>query len=196
MRNYYQIKTVASAPPKRLIAVGKVVCVIGLLITLGGPFVAWMLSVGVNRVSSFPLIFLELFLFIDGLLLVSTASRQQKELLNLRQSLLEDDSQIAASAEEFMSRRKALVQQGEVTGIFIVHNATKDLYYVGQSAKAIDRAALQFLGKGNCDVCADFKYGDEFNVRIVPLSTSGYKSLNELKRAAIKALEAAGDELY
>lgn len=196
MRNYYQVKTIASAPPKRLVAVGKVVCVIGLLITLGGPFVAWMLSVGVNRVSFFPLIFLGLFLFIDGLLLVSTASRQQKELLNLRQSLLEDDPQITASAEEFMSRRKVLVQQGEVTGIFIVHNATKDLYYVGQSAKAIDRAALQFLGKGNCHVCADFKYGDEFNVRIVPLSTSGYKSLNELKRAAIKALEAAGDELY
>lgn len=196
MRNYYQIKTVASAPPKRLIAVGKVVCVIGLLITLGGPFVAWMLSVGVNRVSSFLLIFLELFLFIDGLLLVSTASRQQKELLNLRQSLLEDDSQIAASAEEFMSRRKALIQQGEVTGIFIVHNATKDLYYIGQSAKAIDRAALQFLGRGNFDVYADFKYGDAFNVRIVPLSTSGYESLNELKRTAIKALEAADDEPY
>lgn len=196
MRNYYQIKTVASAPPKRLIAVGKVVCVIGLLITLGGPFVAWMLSVGVNRVSSFPLIFLELFLFIDGLLLVSTASRQQKELLNLRQSLLEDDSQIAASAEEFMSRRKALIQQGEVTGIFIVHNATKDLYYIGQSAKAIDRAALQFLGRGNFDVYADFKYGDAFNVRIVPLSISGYESLNELKRTAIKALEAADDEPY
>lgn len=196
MRNYYQIKTVPSAPPKRLIAVGKVVCVIGLLITLGGPFVAWMLSVGVNRVSSFLLIFLELFLFIDGLLLVSTASRQQKELLNLRQSLLEDDSQIAASAEEFMSRRKALIQQGEVTGIFIVHNATKDLYYIGQSAKAIDRAALQFLGRGNFDVYADFKYGDAFNVRIVPLSTSGYESLNELKRTAIKALEAADDEPY
>ena len=155
-----------------------------------------MLSVGVNRVSSFPLVFLELFLFIDGLLLVSTASRQQKELLNLRQSLLEDDSQIAASAEEFMSRRKALIQQGVVTGIFIVHNATKDLYYVGQSAKAIDRAALQFLGRGNFDVCADFKYGDAFNVRIVPLSTSGYESLNELKRTAIKALEAADDEPY
>lgn len=145
---------------------------------------------------SFPFIVLGLFLFIDGLLLVSTASRQQKELLNLRQSLLEDDPRITASAEEFMSRRKALVQQGEVTGIFIVHNATKDLYYVGQSAKAIDRAALQFLGRGNCDVYADFKYGDAFNVHIVPLSTSGYENLNELKRAAIKALEAAGDELY
>lgn len=43
---------------------------------------------------------------------------------------------------------------------------------------------------------ADFKYGDAFNVRIVPLSTSGYESLNELKRTAIKALEAAGDKLY
>lgn len=66
---------------------------------------------------SFPFIVLGLFLFIDGLLLVSTASRQQKELLNLRQSLLEDDPQITASAEEFMSRRKALIQQGEVTGV-------------------------------------------------------------------------------
>lgn len=81
---------------------------------------------------SFPFISLGLFLFIDGLLLVSTASRQQKELLNLRQSLLEDNPQIAASAEEFMSQRKALIQQGEVTGEgFIIHNVTKDLYYVG-----------------------------------------------------------------
>lgn len=95
-----------------------------------------------------------------------------------------------------MSQRKALTQQGEITGIFIVHNATKDLYYVGQSAKAIDRAAIQFLGRGNCDVYADYKYGDSFSVRIVPLSESGYESLNELKRAAIQPLEAAGEELY
>ena len=196
MRNYYQIKTVASASPKRLIAVGKVVCVIGLLITIGGPFVAWLLSVGVNRVPSFPFIFLGLFLFFDGLLLVSTASRQQKELLNLRKSLLEDDPQITASVEEFMSQRKALIQQGEVTGVFIVHNATKDLYYVGQSAKAIDRVALQFLGRGNCDVYADFRYGDSFDVRIVPLSGSCFESLTELKHSAIQALEAADDELY
>ena len=91
---------------------------------------------------------------------------------------------------------KSLTQQGEITGIFIVHNATKDLYYVGQSAKAIDRAAIQFLGRGNCDVYADYKYGDSFSVRIIPLSESGYESLNELKRTAIQALEAAGEELY
>ena len=95
-----------------------------------------------------------------------------------------------------MAQRKALTQQGEITGIFIVHNATKDLYYVGQSEKAIDRAAIQFLGRGNCDVYADYKYGDSFNVRIVPLSGSGYENLNELKRAAIQALETADEGLY
>lgn len=137
-----------------------------------------------------------LVLFVDGLLLVITASKQQEKLLRLRQSLLEDDPQIVASAEEFMAQRKALTQKGEITGIFIVHNATKDLYYVGQSAKAIDRAAIQFLGRGNCDVYADYKYGDSFNVRIIPLSGSCYESLNELKRAAIQALEAADEVLY
>lgn len=132
----------------------------------------------------------------DGLLIILIASKQQEALLKLRQSLLEDDPQIVASADEFMSQRKALTQQGEITGIFIVHNATKDLYYVGQSAKAIDRAAIQFLGRGNCDVYDDYKYGDSFNVRIVPLPGSGYENLNELKRAAIQALEAADEGLY
>lgn len=196
MRNYYQIKTVASAPPRRQIQAGKVICVSGLIFTLGSPFIAWLLSVGVNRVPSFPLILFGLFLFLDGLLIILIASKQQEALLKLRQSLLEDDPRIIASAEEFMAQRKALTQQGEITGIFIVHNATKDLYYVGQSAKAIDRAAIQFLGRGNCDVYADYKYGDSFNVRIIPLSGSSYESLNELKRAAIQALEAADERLY
>lgn len=196
MRNYYQIKTVASAPPRRQIQAGKVICISGLIFALGGPLASWLLSVGVNRVPSFPLIFFGMFLFLDGLLIILIASKQQETLLKLRQSLLEDDPQIAASAEEFMSQRKTLTQQGEITGIFIVHNATKDLYYVGQSAKAIDRAAIQFLGRGNCDVYADYKYGDSFNVRIIPFSESGYESLNELKRAAIQALEAAGEGLY
>ena len=46
MRKYYQIKTVASAPPRRQIQAGKVICVSGLIITLGSPFIAWLLSVG------------------------------------------------------------------------------------------------------------------------------------------------------
>lgn len=196
MRNHYQIKTVASAPPRKLIPIGKVFSATGLVLAIVGLFSALSSSANIFGSLSFPFLLFGLFFFVDGLLLVITASKQQEKLLGIRQSLLEDDPQILASAEEFIAQRKALTQQGEITGIFIVHNATKDLYYVGQSAKAIDRAAIQFLGRGNCDVYADYKYGDSYNVRIVPLSESGYESLNELKRAAMQALEAAGEELY
>lgn len=196
MRKYYQIKTLASAPPRRLIPIGKVFSATGLVLAIVGLFSALSSSGNIFGSLSFPFLLFGLFFFVDGLLLVITASKQQEELLGIRQSLLEDDPQIVASAEEFIAQRKALTQQGEITGIFIVHNATKDLYYVGQGEKAIDRAAIKFLGRGNCDVYADYKYGDSFNVRIIPLSESDYESLNELKRAAIQALEAAGEELY
>ena len=73
---------------------------------------AWLLSVGVNRIPSFPFIALGLFLIVDGLLLIRIASKQQTELLELRKSLLEDDSQLAVSADEFMSHRSALVSAG------------------------------------------------------------------------------------
>lgn len=196
MRNYYQIKTVASAPPRRLIPIGKVFSATGLVIGNCRSLFRSVIECQHIWFAFFSFLALWLVLFLDGLLLVITASKQQEKLLGIRQSLLENDPQIFASAEEFMAQQKALTQQGEITGIFIVHNATKNLYYVGQSAKAIDRAAIQFLGRGNCDVYADYKYGDSFNVRIIPLSGSGYESLNELKRTAIQALEAAGEELY
>ena len=196
MRNYYQIKTVASAPPRRLIPIGKVFSATGLVIGNCRSLFRSVIECQHIWFAFFSFLALWLVLFLDGLLLVITASKQQEKLLGIRQSLLENDPQIVASAEEFMAQRKALTQQGEITGIFIVHNATKDLYYVGQSTKAIDRAAIQFLGRGNCDVYADYKYGDSFNIRIIPLSGSGYESLNELKRTAIQALEAAGEELY
>lgn len=196
MRNYYQIKTVASAPPRRLIPIGKVFSATGLVIGNCRSLFRSVIECQHIWFAFFSFLALWLVLFLDRLLLVITASKQQEKLLGIRQSLLENDPQIVASAEEFMAQQKALTQQGEITGIFIVHNATKNLYYVGQSAKAIDRAAIQFLGRGNCDVYADYKYGDSFNVRIIPLSGSGYESLNELKRTAIQALEAAGEELY
>lgn len=196
MRDYNQIKTVASAPPRKLIPIGKVISATGLVLAIVGLFSALSSSANIYGSLSLTFLLFGLFFFVDGLLLVITASKQQEKLLGLHQSLLEDDPQIAASAEEFMSQRKALTQQGEITGIFIVHNASKDLYYVGQSTKAIDRAAIQFLGRGNCDVYADYKYGDSFSVRIIPLLGSGYESLNEFKRAAIQALVTADEGLY
>lgn len=52
------------------------------------------------------------------------------------------------------------------------------------------------IGDGNYDVYADFRCGDSFDVRIVPLSGSCFESLTELRHSVIQALEAAGDGLY
>lgn len=126
MRNYYQIKTFASAPPRRLIPIGKVISATGLVLVIVSLFSALSSSANIYGSLSFLFLLFGLFFFVDGILLVITASKQQEKLLGLRQSLLEDDPQIVASAEEFMAQRKSLTQQGEITGIFIVHNATKD----------------------------------------------------------------------
>lgn len=40
MRNYYQIKTVASAPPRRLIPIGKVISATGLVLVIVSLFSA------------------------------------------------------------------------------------------------------------------------------------------------------------
>lgn len=144
MRNYYQIKTVASAPPRRLIPIGKVFSATGLVIGNCRSLFRSVIECQHIWFAFFSFLALWLVLFLDGLLLVITASKQQEKLLGIRQSLLENDPQIVASAEEFMAQQKALTQQGEITGIFIVHNATKNLYYVGQSAKAIDRRPYSF----------------------------------------------------
>lgn len=119
MRNYYQIKTVASAPPRRLIPIGKVISATGLVLVIVSLISALSSSANIYGSLSFLFLLFGLFFFVDGLLLVITASKQQEKLLGLRQSLLEDDPQIVASAEEFMAQRKSLTQQGEITGIFI-----------------------------------------------------------------------------
>lgn len=78
MRNYYQIKTVASAPPRRLIPIGKVFSATGLVLAIVSLFSALSSSANIFGSLSFPFLLFGLFFFVDGLLLVFTASKQQK----------------------------------------------------------------------------------------------------------------------
>lgn len=93
------------------------------------------------------------------------------------------------SASGFLAHRDTL-RQSDFTGVYILHNKSKDMYYVGQSVKVIDRVGQHFTGHGNGDVYADFKYGDEFTVSTVSLVDSGYGSLNDLERDTIAAHDA------
>ena len=49
---------------------------------------------------------------------------------------------------------------------------------------------MHFTGKGNGDVYADYKYGDEFTIKIIGLKHSGYRSLNALERDTIATFNA------
>ena len=75
-------------------------------------------------------------------------------------------------------------------GVYILHNKTKDLYYIGQAKKILDRVNNHFTGKGNGDVYADYKYGDKFVIRMIALEGSGFESLNELERNMIAKYDA------
>ena len=75
-------------------------------------------------------------------------------------------------------------------GVYVLYNGTKNMYYVGQGKKVLDRVNMHFTGKGNGDVYADYKYGDEFTIKIIGLKHSGYRSLNALERDTIAAYDS------
>lgn len=95
-----------------------------------------------------------------------------------------------ASPREFLSARDALLRNGDFTGIYVIHNTTKDMHYVGQSVRVVGRVTQHFTGHGNGDVYADYKYGDDFTINVVSLYESGYESLDALERDAIRAYAA------
>lgn len=116
---------------------------------------------------------------------------QKRDLAKLRvrmDGLAEGSSGI--SPETLLKSRLDLKRAGDFTGIYILHNVSKDQYYVGQGIRVIDRVSQHFMGHGNADVYADWKYGDQFAIKTVPLAQSGYQSLNDLERDAIAAYGA------
>ena len=95
--------------------------------------------------------------------------------------------------EEFFDARNAAygnLKSLVVEGVYILHNTTKDLYYVGQAIDTVGRINSHLTGKGNGDVYADYKYGDAFTIKILPLDSSGCATLNELERCTIDAYDA------
>lgn len=91
--------------------------------------------------------------------------------------------------EYFLDHRSTL-RKDDFTGVYILHNITEDLYYVGQGVRVYERLTQHFMGHGNADVYADWKFGDSFEIKVIPLVGSGYQSLNDLERDAIESYEA------
>lgn len=78
----------------------------------------------------------------------------------------------------------------DFAGVYILYNQTKKMYYIGQGKKLFQRVNSHFTGHGNGDVYADYKYGDKFTIKMIALEGSGFSTLNELERNAIRAYNA------
>ena len=109
------------------------------------------------------------------------------------------DNTLEMTPEEFMKFRKAsfggrgrpsYALTKNFAGVYILFNKTKNMYYVGQGKEVLNRVNQHFTGKGNGDVYADYKYGDEFKIKMIALENSGFSSLNELERHTISVYNA------
>lgn len=94
---------------------------------------------------------------------------------------------IEVTPSEFFTLKK---NSQTFPGVYLLYNHTKKMYYIGQSKSVYSRVNRHFTGHGNGDVYADYKYGDEFTIRLIALKGSGFKTLNELERNAIAAYRA------
>lgn len=101
------------------------------------------------------------------------------------------------SPEEFFNFRKKkdkgreyISNKYNFSGVYILYNYTKNMYYVGQAQKIFSRVNSHFTGSGNGDVYADYKYGDKFGIKMISLKESRYKNLNDLERNTIFAYSA------
>lgn len=90
--------------------------------------------------------------------------------------------------EEFFEIKSLF--NGDVVGAYVIHNQTKNKYYVGQATRLLFRINQHFTGHGNGDVYADYKYGDDFAIKIVKLSNSGYSDLDKLEKDLIEKYDA------
>lgn len=115
--------------------------------------------------------------------------KQKKKILSLSKSAEE------ITADEFLNIRKdrsnkKYIAVNDFAGVYILLNTTQGIYYVGQSINVFKRVNSHFTGKGNGDVYADYKYNQEFTIKMIPLKNSGFKSLDDLERNAITAYKA------
>ena len=141
----------------------------------------------------------ELFCLIAGIFILSTILpayvrtvkkiRIKKKIKALARNTAE------MTPSEFMKMRKtsfggrgcpSYANNFNFAGVYILYNETKNMYYIGQAKKILDRVNQHFTGHGNGDVYADWKYGDKFKIRMIALKGSGFKTLNELERNTIR----------
>nr|WP_238439322.1 GIY-YIG nuclease family protein [Bacillus cereus] len=123
----------------------------------------------------------------------SSAKKIREQIFGLANNTLELTTKefLEMRNKSFGGKGRALYSNNyNFAGVYILHNKSKDLYYVGQGKQVLNRVNNHFTGKGNGDVYADYKYGDYWTIKMIALEKSGFNTLNELERYAIETYDA------
>lgn len=78
----------------------------------------------------------------------------------------------------------------DFSGCYIIHNLSKNIYYVGQSINVLQRVNNHLSGRGNISVYIDYNSGDKFDVSVIPLKESKFATLNSFERNLISAYDS------
>lgn len=113
-------------------------------------------------------------------------TQKKREILDAYDQLVKREGPV--SPKEFFEIRQR--NKGDIVGVYVIYNRTKDMYYVGQAKRLFFRLNQHFTGHGNGDVYADYKYGDEFLIFMVPLASSGFSDIDFLEKELIKKYDA------
>ncbi len=115
-----------------------------------------------------------------------------EEIKKAREIECEKIRELASGSQEISAKEIMNINadDNDFEGVYIIYNNIKEMYYVGQSKNAIGRVKTHFSGRGNGDVYADYKYGDDFTIKFIALENSGFSSLNSLERNTIDVYDA------
>ncbi|PEM69305.1 GIY-YIG nuclease family protein [Bacillus pseudomycoides] len=122
----------------------------------------------------------------------------RKELDSLREKM------IKYTPQELLVLKSKKVRESwginNFSGIYIIHNCVKDLYYIGQAEKVFDRAYTHFVKNPNRyelnvqinlpEIYHDYNFGDKFSISLIPLGYTAFSTLNELEDNAIRAYDS------
>ena len=126
--------------------------------------------------------------FFGGALCIISRNKTVKKIKSLSKNAVEVSPQEFFDLRNKRSKGKNssyLSKKHDFSGVYILYNETKNMYYVGQGVRVFQRVNSHFTGHGNGDVYADYKYGDSFKIRMIPLKGSGFETLNALERNTI-----------
>lgn len=117
-------------------------------------------------------------------------SHVKKKIRGMTENAVEMTPDAFLRMKSYRIGKRQIATDYDFPGVYVLLNKTKNMYYVGQGQKVMSRVKQHFSGHGNGDVYADWKYGDEFTIRLIKLEGSGFGTLNTLERNTIATYNA------